>query len=212
MTGRAWAERLEAICDEVIASCVELDPTVAAAPRRASDGRSLWLEPIATHLTSERVLTEETRILTWAIDVQSAEPQPSTTVDRSLLDVLQADVAAAVAGHDPLVLAVGPAGAGKTTTLAAAVTDLHRQRRVVFGVAPSAKAARTLQRETGMRADTLAKLLYEWERPDRSPADPYRLPAGATIVVDEGRDDRHRRTRPAHPPHRAAGLAARARR
>ena len=174
-----------AICDEVIASCVELDPTVASAPRRQSDGRSLWLEPISTHLTSERVLTEETRILAWAIDAQTPDPRPSTTVDRTRLDVLQADVAAAVAGHDRLVLAVGPAGAGKTTTLAAAVTDLHRQGRVVFGVAPSAKAARTLERETGMRADTLAKLLYEWERPDRPPADQYRLPAGATVVVDE---------------------------
>ena len=167
------------------APCVELDPTVASAPRRQSDGRSLWLEPIATHLTSERVLAEETRILAWAIDAQTPDPQPSTTVDRTRLDVLQADVAAAVAGHDRLVLAVGPAGAGKTTTLAAAVTDLHRQQRPVFGVAPSAKAARTLERETGMRADTLAKLLYEWERPDRPPADQYRLPAGATIVVDE---------------------------
>ena len=47
MTGQAWADQLEAICDQVIASCVELDPTVASAPRRQSDGRSLWLEPIA---------------------------------------------------------------------------------------------------------------------------------------------------------------------
>ena len=36
-----------------------------------------------------------------------------------------------------------------------------------------------------MRADTLAKLLYEWERPDRPPADQYRLPARATVIVDE---------------------------
>ena len=185
MTGEAWADQLEAICAEVVASCIELDPTVASAPRRESDGRSLWLEPISTHLTSERVLNEETRILAWAIDAQTLDPQPSTTVDRTRLDILQADAAAAVAGHDRLVLAVGPAGAGKTTTLAAAATDLHRHGRVVFGVAPSTKAARTLERETGMRADTLAKLLYEWERPDRPPADPYRLPAGATIVVDE---------------------------
>ena len=87
----------------------------------------------STHLTSERVLNEETRILAWAIDAQT--PDPHTVPHgrpRSRLDVLQGDVAAAVAGHDRLVLAVGPAGAGKTTTLAAAVTDLHRQgtRRV----------------------------------------------------------------------------------
>jgi hypothetical protein len=169
MTGRAWAEELESICDEVIASCVELDPTVDSGPRRQSDGRSLWLEPIATHLTSERVLAEETNIVAWAIDAQTPDPQPSTTVDRSILDILQADVAAAVAGHDRLVLAVGPAGAGKTTTLAAAATDLHRQRRVAFGVAPSAKAARTLKRETGMRADTLASCSLSGNEPTGHP-------------------------------------------
>ena len=56
----------------------------------------------------------------------------------------------AVAGHDRLVIVVGPAGTGKTRMLTAAVDDLHRHGRSVFGVAPSAKAARVLERETGM--------------------------------------------------------------
>ena len=99
--------------------------------------------------------------------------------------MLQADVAAAVAGHDLLVLAVGPAGTGKTTTLRAAAVDLDRQGRQVFGVAPSAKAARVLERETGITSDTLAKLLHEWQRDDRPPLDRYRLPAGTTVIVDE---------------------------
>ena len=34
--------------------CVDLDPPGAAEPPRASDGRSVWLEPTAPHLTSER--------------------------------------------------------------------------------------------------------------------------------------------------------------
>ena len=101
------------------------------------------------------------------------------------LDVLQADAAASVAGDDRLVLVVGPAGAGKTRMLAAAVDDLHAQRRAVFGVAPTAKAARVLERDTGMRADTVAKLLHEWQRPDRPPLPEYRLGRGATLVVDE---------------------------
>ena len=54
----------------------------------------------------------------------------------------------------------------------------------MFGVAPTAKAARVLERETGVRADTVAKLLYEYDRTDRAPADA--LPAA-------GRHDRHRR-------------------
>ena len=55
----------------------------------------------------------------------------------------------------------------------------------VFGVAPTAKAARVLERDTGMRADTVAKLLHEWQRPDRPPLPEYRLGSGATLVVDE---------------------------
>ena len=36
-----------------------------------------------------------------------------------------------------------------------------------------------------MRADTVAKLLHEWQRPDRPPLPEYRLRAGTTVVVDE---------------------------
>ena len=90
-----------------------------------------------------------------------------------------------MAGHDRLVVVVGPAGTGKTTALAAAVADLRAQRRPVFGVAPTAKAAQVLGRETGMDADTVAKLLHEWSRPGRPPLPDYRLAPGATLIVDE---------------------------
>jgi hypothetical protein len=96
---------------------------------------------------------------------------------------MQADAAASVAGDDRLVLVVGPAGAGKTRMLTAAADDLHRHGRVVFGAAPTARAARTLQRDTGIRSDTVAKLLHEWQRTDPLPE--YRLGAGTTLVVDE---------------------------
>ena len=180
-----WANTLERACDAVIESCVELDPVDAAAPRRASDGRSMWLEPTAPHITSEQVLAEEEYVLSWAIDAQSDDPRPSVAIDAGWLDAMQEDVAAAIAGDDRLVLAVGPAGTGKTTTLRVAAIDLDKQGREVFGVAPSAKAARVLERETDIPSDTLAKLLYEWERDDRPPLDRYRLPAGATVIVDE---------------------------
>ena len=97
-----------------------------------------------------------------------SRPARRQRCDRSGLDVLQADAAAGVAGHDPLVVVVGPAGTGKTTALAAAVADLRAQRRAVFGVAPTAKAAQVLSRETGMNADTVAKLLHEWSRSRRA--------------------------------------------
>ena len=42
-------------------------------------------------------------MLAWAMDAQSADPSPSTTVNIDGLDIVQADVAAAVAGQDRLV-------------------------------------------------------------------------------------------------------------
>jgi conjugative relaxase-like TrwC/TraI family protein len=183
--GHQWAAAVDRAADQVLEACVDLDPTDQTSRRRGSDGRSVWVEPVAAQFTSKAILAEEERILTWAIDAHSDQPSPSPTVRTEGLDALQADAAAAAAGHDRLVVIVGPAGAGKTTMLAQAVDDLHRQGRAVFGLAPTAKAAQILGQETRITADTVAKLLYEWTRPDRQPRDRYRLPAGTTVLVDE---------------------------
>jgi conjugative relaxase-like TrwC/TraI family protein len=184
MPAERWLTVVERAADRVVEHCVDLDPT-GSTTRRGSDGRSVWIEPTAPGLTCEAVLVEEEAIITWAIDAQSAEPAPSTTVDTDGLDVFQADAAGAVAGWDELVLVVGPAGAGKTAMLARARQDLHRQVAPVFGLAPTAKAARVLERDTGIVADTVAKLLHEWSRPDRAPDPEWRLPDTTTVIVDE---------------------------
>ena len=184
MPAQRWLGVLERAADRVVEHCVDLDPP-GTTSRRSSDGRSLWIEPTAPGLTSEAVLVEEEAIVAWAIEAQLAEPNPSTTVNVDGLDVLQADAAAAVAGWDDLVLVVGPAGTGKTTMLARAREDLHCHSAPVFGLAPTAKAARVLERDTGIAADTVAKLLYEWSRPELEPGSPYRLPKNTTMVVDE---------------------------
>jgi hypothetical protein len=185
MVGHRWAAALERAGDRVTDYCVDLDPTGGPLSRRASDGRSLWLEPTAPHFTSDTILAEEERVLAWATDAQADDPAPSPTLDREGLDFLQGDAAAAVAGADVLVLVVGPAGAGKTTALERAVDDLAAWNRPVFGMAPTAKAARVLECETGMPTDTVAKLLHEWNRTDRRPLDQYRLPVATTLIVDE---------------------------
>ena len=185
--GERWATVIESAADRFIEQCVDLDPSRGVSGRvRGSDGRSEWIEPVAAHVTSEAILNQEEAILTWALDAHSHDPAPSTNDHRfERLDVLQRDAAAAVAGRDRLVLVVGPAGTGKTTMLRAAVTELGVQGRDVYGLSPTAKAARTLERETGMRSDTVAKLLHEWSQPDRPPDNEWRLARGTTLIVDE---------------------------
>jgi conjugative relaxase-like TrwC/TraI family protein len=184
LSGHRWAAVIERAADTVLDHCVDLDPPGDTA-RRESDGRSVWIEPTAPRFTSETTLAQEEHIVTWAMDAQADPPTSSTTVDRTGLDGLQGDAAAAVAGHDRLVLVVGPAGAGKTRMLAAAAHDMWAHGREVYGVAPTARAARTVERDTGIRTDTAAKLLHEWQRTDRPPLPEYQLGPGATVVVDE---------------------------
>jgi hypothetical protein len=176
---------LERAVDVVLEHCVDLDPAESHTRRRASDGRSVWIEPSARRHTSEAVLAQEEHVISWAIDAQLDPPRPSTTIDSDELDPMQAEAAAHVAGHDRLVLVVGPAGAGKTTMLSAAAVDLESHGRLVFGVAPTAKAARVLETETRLRTDTIAKLIHEWTRDDRPPEPAWRLPARTTLIVDE---------------------------
>ena len=184
LSGRGWARTVEGAADEVLSHCTSLDPTHVPPGVRASDGRSVWVAPVEPGHTSEAVLAQEERILTFALEAHQDPEQPSPTVDPAGLDVLQVSAARAVAGRDRLVLVVGPAGAGKTVMLRTAVADLCAQGRPVFAVAPTAKAANVLRRETGTDADTIAKLLFEWTS-DRGPAERYRLPPGATVIIDE---------------------------
>ena len=183
--GTAWAALVERATGTVLDECVDLDPTDTHTRRRTSDGRSVWIEPSARHHTSSHILAQEEHIISWAIDNQINPPNPSTTINTNHLDSMQVEAASSVAGQDRLVLVVGPAGAGKTTMLHAAANDLTRNGRRVFGLAPTAKAARVLETGTGMPTDTVAKLLHEHTRTKRPPQPTWQLPAGTTLVVDE---------------------------
>src|SRR5690606_20206597 len=111
-------------------------------------------------LTTQTILREEELLLSWA-ENRLCLPATVGEVDGRGLDPGQVEVAARLAGNRGLELVQGPAGAGKTTALAAGVTRLRRQGRSVFGVAPTAAGAEVLATETAMAADTLDKLLTE---------------------------------------------------
>ena len=129
------------------------------------------------------MLDQERRLLDWADRQVRRNGQPGRLVGGETLDDEQAAAAAAAAGTAPAVLVVGPAGTGKTRTLAAAVASLRARGQAVLGVAPSGKAADVLAAEAGCRSVTLAKLLLEHERHEPSPA--LQLPRGSTVLLDE---------------------------
>lgn len=101
-------------------------------------------------LTTPAILEQEHDLQTWATSAvgrgtPAGDPQPAA--------------AHAIAGHDRLVLMVGPAGTGKTHTTARAVAALRAQGRHVVGLAPSGKAADVLAVEARCPTGTIADFL-----------------------------------------------------
>ncbi|MCF4123015.1 relaxase domain-containing protein [Antribacter sp. KLBMP9083] len=139
--------------------------------------------------TSVEVWDAEQRLLDLADDLRApavslneiaaAVGRPDRGRD---LTAEQARAVAAVARSRRTVdLLVGPAGAGKTTTMRALVrawTGAHG-RQSVIGLAPSAAAAKVLGHDIRLRAETTAKLLHETAQ------GPIRLSRGQLVIVDE---------------------------
>jgi hypothetical protein len=166
--------------------CVDISRPVASHVPLRRDGRPIT-EPAVDHtLTTRAILDEEEELLARAQHRVYHRPERRQKVH--LVDSLspgQQDAVAAVAGYGGLELIVGPAGAGKTTMLARARTNLGLYDRPVFGVAPTAAAAEVLAAESHMPADTLDKLLIEHSNPSRPPDPGFDLARGTTVVVDE---------------------------
>ena len=83
---------------------------------------------------------------------------------------------------------VGLAGAGKTTSLEAAHDAWHRSDVEVRGTATALNAAKNLEAETGIPAETIA-VLRTWHEQAQQTGDPSRIddavPHGGVLIVDE---------------------------
>ena len=182
-------EFLQRLADHTAATrCVDISRPVPAGASLRRDGRPISEAAVDRALTTQAILDEEEQLLAWAERRRaddSVRTRARTTGYGEELTRAQAEAMAAVTGRGALELIVGPAGTGKTTTLASAAAHLQAQGRPPFGVAPTAAAAEVLATETGMAADTLDKLLIEHHRPARPPGTAYDLPAGTTVIVDE---------------------------
>jgi conjugative relaxase-like TrwC/TraI family protein len=182
-------EFLQRLADHAaVTRCVDISRPVPTGVALRHDGRPISESAVDRALTTQAILDEEEHLVGWAQRRQE-RAQAHTWVQGvghgEELTPGQAEAVAAVTGHGGLELIVGPAGAGKTTTLATAVSHLQTQGRPTFGVAPTAAAADVLATETGMAADTLDKLLTEHHHPTRPPQPEYDLPAGTTVILDE---------------------------
>ncbi len=159
-------------------------------------------------MTSERVLEVEADLV-GRLAARAAEPDPDPDPPAAAegLDAGQAAAVAALAGDRALVVIEGAAGAGKTTTLAAARDRLTAHHRRMVIVTPTLRAARVVEGETGAAASSAAKLAYAhgwrwdahgtWTRLHPGDTDPATgatypgppaeavLRAGDLLVVDE---------------------------
>jgi conjugative relaxase-like TrwC/TraI family protein len=159
---------LDRLAGLAIDRCVPLGPTRVGPTRR--DGRPITEAVTDRLFTTAAVLDQETDLQRWALN--------SATAPNRSLEPQQAAIAA-MTGHDALVVVVGPAGTGKTTTTAHAVATLRARHRPVVGLAPSGKAADVLAREAGCPTDTVAGFLAR----HRNGLSSY--PTGTTVVLDE---------------------------
>ncbi|MCU4183842.1 relaxase domain-containing protein [Acidiferrimicrobium sp. IK] len=150
-------------------------PELHHTPRRyqRQDGTSR-LRPAGHHLyTTESLLDAEQRLLTAGRDITAATvpvAAVAAVVERNLPDkdyTMSTDQAVAVekiatSGRQLDVL-VGPAGTGKSTTMAGlrAAWESEHGHGSVVGLAPSASAAEVLGDELGIDTENTAKWLHE---------------------------------------------------
>ena len=136
---------------------------------RRTDGSSVYTVAGADLYTSQRILDAERRLVAVA-GRRDGSAVEGSAVDLALLE-MAANGTALDAGQASLVwqmctsgarlqLAIAPAGAGKTTAMRALTLAWTEDGGQVLGLAPSAAAAAVLGEQTGIRADTLAKLTW----------------------------------------------------
>lgn len=175
------------------------------AALRRSDGVSVYRMHGSQRYTTAAVLTAEQDLVAAAGEHtgQSVDTQVATAAvaivernTRTLDPGQRALVDSFVCDDRRLVVAVGPAGSGKTTAMRAAAAAWDAAGRRLVPLAASAKAADVLAADLGRRAENLHKYLHELDRTDTpandAPADDttggdsfYTLRRGDVVLVDE---------------------------
>lgn len=158
------------------------------------DGTSQYQRIDAELFTSERVLAAENKIL----DAASRAVIPASTVDVFELAAQKRRTELAAQGHTLpagqeamarafatsdklLVVGIGAAGAGKTSSTRLAVDAIEASGNRVIGMAPTAAAAAVMRTEMRITADTVDKILTDWQSGKAS----VDVRPGDVLLVDE---------------------------
>jgi conjugative relaxase-like TrwC/TraI family protein len=196
------AERASALVDLLVDEVLDRRSVALAAPHdgieepevlRRLDGSSVYTVAGAALYTSQRILDAEARLVAAAGRRGGASVEQAA-VDLTLLE-MAANGTALDAGQAALVrqmctsgarlqLAIAPAGAGKTTAMRALTLAWTEDGGHVVGLAPSAAAAAVLGEQTGIRADTLAKLTWSLQHGDM-PNWAARIGPSTLLIIDE---------------------------
>ncbi len=169
----------ERITDLAVGRSLALTPpAVHHTPARyiRSDGSSRLHPESRIAYTTQAMIDAEARLLTAARTVNGPTVTVETIAAVAEVDLpgrghgMSVDQALAVekiaTSSRVLDVLVGPAGTGKTTTMAGlrAVWEAEHGPGSVIGLAPSAAAAEVLGDELGIDAENTAKWLTEWRR------------------------------------------------
>ena len=177
---------IEQCADVEVHHHVELAPRAAPTVARRRDGRPVTESTLDRRLTTAHILWEEEWLATWAMARQETAGVADVRLDTTGLDHAQAVAARAVAGTDPLVLIVGPAGAGKTSMLRACRARTYRHRAIgvrVGAVGDRGGGVDRRDRHPG-RHRRQAALRTRTTRP-RLPTRTSAWGTASTVIVDE---------------------------
>jgi conjugative relaxase-like TrwC/TraI family protein len=160
---------------------------------RRVDGASVYTIAGADLYTSRRILDAEQPLVATAGRYDGAVVDESAVylallemaANGTALDAGQAAlVRSACSSGARLQLAIAPAGAGKTTAMRALTSAWTQDGGQVIGLAPSAAAAAVLGEQTGIHADTLAKLTWSLHH-NQLPGWAARLGPQTLVIIDE---------------------------
>src|SRR3954454_11784350 len=164
-------------------------PELASSPVRfqREDGTSLFRPRHSAKYSSTAIIEAEARLLnraeaTTAPTVQPSPLGPVISHSKARLSSQQrAALESITASGRQVDLLVGPAGAGKTTTMRAlrSAWIIEHGQGSVIGLAPSATAAQALADDLGVPCDNTAKWLHVYERGRTD------LRAGQLVILDE---------------------------